>query len=366
LPEPSVSVGWMGDIAPFTVQRGDPSSYRSVGAVQTIPFPGKRRLRAEMAGKEVQSAELDAEAVRRRLTAEVKSAYYDYWFYSKALQVTNRNKDLLQKLSEISEARYRVGKGLQQDVLRSQVEISLLMQKLTTLEQQRAAAQARLSTLMARGPDSQLPPAADIQQAAFNVPLEELYQLARRNDTELQRNQRLIERSQLAAGLARKDRLPDLSVGYTYQQRPLMPDMHGMMFTINVPVFYQSRQRAAIQEATEERISAERSRDNRQNELYFQLKQDYLAAKAGEQLLRLYSEGVVPQASLALESSMSAYQAGTADFQTMIGNFITVLNYETDYFRELANYQTALARLESLTGSELTNSPAAAADRSTR
>jgi outer membrane protein TolC len=139
-----------------------------------------------------------------------------------------------------------------------------------------------------------------------------------------------------------------------YQQRPAMPDMHGLTFTVNVPVFYKSKQREAVRQATEERIASERSRDNRQNELYFELKQQYLAAKASEELLRLFSQGIVPQSSLALESSMASYQVGTADFLTVFQNFSTVLNYEIDYYRELANYQMALARIEPLVGVDLT------------
>jgi outer membrane protein TolC len=168
----------------------------------------------------------------------------------------------------------------------------------------------------------------------------------------------MIERNQLAVNLAQKDYYPDLSVGYMYQQRPMLPDMHGMTFTINVPVFYKSKQREAVRQATEERLAAESGRDNRQNELNFELKQQYLAAKASDELLRLFSEGVVPQSSLALESSMSAYQVGTVDFLSVIGNFSTVLNYEIDYYRELANYQTALARMESMVGVDLTSTVA--------
>ena len=97
--------------------------------------------------------------------AEVKTAYYEYFFYDKALQITRKDKELLQKLSSISEARYKVGKGMQQDVLRSQIEITMLLQKITVLEQQRATAQARLNTFMARDPGSPLPP-----QPASNLP----------------------------------------------------------------------------------------------------------------------------------------------------------------------------------------------------
>jgi outer membrane protein TolC len=131
--------------------------------------------------------------------------------------------------------------------------------------------------------------------------------------------------------------------------------MHGLTFTINVPVFYKTKQRESVAQATEEQIVAEHSQRNRQNELNFELKQQYLAAKASDELLRLFSQGIVPQSSLALESSMSSYQVGTADFLTVIGNFSMVLNYEIEYYRELANYQTSLARIESMVGEELTS-----------
>jgi outer membrane protein TolC len=359
LPDPTLSIAWAGNIQPFSVQRGDPSSYRGVSAAQMLPLFGKRGLRRDIAGKEADASQWDEEAVRRRVAAEVKAAFYDYWYYDKAIRTTQQNHDLLTKLSQIAEARYRVGKGMQADVLRSQVEISILLQKLTVLEQQRATAQARLNALMARDSDTPLPPAADIASPPpLNYSLDDLYKLARQNDPEYQRMQKMVERNQLAINLAQKDYYPDLSVGYMYQQRPLMPDMHGMTFTVNIPIFYKTKQREEVHQAKEEELSASSARDNRQNELYFDLKQNYLAAKASDNLLKLFAQGVVPQSSLALESSMSAYQVGTVDFLTLMGNFTTVLNYQTDYYRELANYQTSLARMEALTGAELTSAQA--------
>ncbi len=355
MPDPMVGIGWAGNIAPFSVQKDDPASYRALTATQQLLYPGKLKLRGEIASKEADAAQWDLETARRRVAAEVKAAYYNYWFYDRAIQTTQKDKDLLTKLSQISEARYRVGKGIQQDVLRSQVEISLLLQRLTVLEQQKKTAETRLNTLLARDPEAPLPPAASFQQASLDYSLDDLYKLARQNDTDLQRERRMVERNLLAANLAEKDYRPDLTVGYMFQQRPAMPDMHGLTFTVNVPIFYKSKQREEVRQATEERLASERSRDNRQNELYFEVKQQYLAAKASADLLRLFSEGVVPQSSLALESSMSSYQVGTADFLTVMGNFSTVLNYEIDYYRELANYQTALARMEPLVGTELTS-----------
>lgn len=353
LPDPKVSVGWAGNIAPFDVQEGDPSSYRGITAMQEIPYPGKLKLRGQIADREVEAAYWEYTATSRRVVADVKAAYYDYYFVEKAIEITLKNKDLLEKLAQIAAVRYQVGKGVQQDVLRAQVEVSRLLQRLTILEQQRRTAQVRLNTLLFRDPESPIPPPAPFEKAVFAYTLDELYQLARQNDTDLQREQRMIERNQIAVNLARKEYYPDFSVGYMYQNRPRMPEMHGFTFTLNIPVFYKTKQREGVNEATQELLSTQRSRESRETTLFFEVKEQYLAAKASEKLADLYSGAVVPQSALALESSMASYQVGTVDFLTMLNNFVTVLDYEVGYYESLTNYQKALARLEVFTGIDL-------------
>src|SRR6516164_6958126 len=77
LPDPEASVGWMGNLAPFSLQEGDPSSYRGVGVMQSFPYPGKLKLRGDIASQEVEMAQWEYETVSRRVAAEVKTAYYE-------------------------------------------------------------------------------------------------------------------------------------------------------------------------------------------------------------------------------------------------------------------------------------------------
>ncbi len=307
LPDPMVSVGWAGNLAPFSVMTGDDSSYRGVTVSEQFPYPGKLKLRGEIASKEAVAAQADYEAIRRRVTAEVRAAYFDYFYFDRAIQTTERNKELLEKLSKIAEARYRVGKAMQADVLRSQVEISLLIEKLTVLEQQRETAQARLNVSMVRPPESPLLPAAEVEPATIKYSLDELYALAADNDTTVLRNKTMVEKGHLGVALAQREYRPDIGVSYMYQQRSALQDMNGVTFSVNIPVFYKNKQRQGVTEASEELMSAEKMRDSRLNEVKFDLKQQYLSAKASERLLTLYSKGVVPQSSLALESSMASY-----------------------------------------------------------
>ncbi|MGC0773712.1 MAG: TolC family protein, partial [Candidatus Acidiferrum sp.] len=291
---------------------------------------------------------------RRQVASEVKVAYYEYFYFTKAIEITKKDRDLLQKLASIAQELYRVGKGMQQDVFRAQVQVSRIDQKLIVFRQQEETARARLNTLLYRDPELPLPPAAPFTPAEFNASLEDLYTLAHQNDPGLERGRRMIEGNRYAVSLARKAYDPDFSVGYTYQQRPLMPDMHGVMVGINIPIFFRTKQREGVIEASHNLSGAQRDLETRMTMVNFEIKQEFLAATASRDLSNLYSKAIVPQSSLALESSMSAYEVGKVDFLSMLTNFVDVLDFEVSYYEELSKFESALARLEPLVGTELT------------
>jgi outer membrane protein TolC len=353
LPDPTVGVGWMGNIRPFSVQHLDPSSYRGVSAMQEFPYPGKLKLRGDIARKDVDAEQWNLEATRRQIRAEVKSAYYELAAVDQALSVTQRNKDLLEKLARIAEEKYKVGKGLQQDVIRSQVEVSRILQTFTLLNQRRRTLVAKLNSLRLRPADSPIVPLGTVEKTNLNYSLDELTEKGVANSPEIRRQEQLIEQSQYAVNLARKDYYPDFRVGYDYQQRPDLPDMHGFNVGINIPIFYKKKQREEVREATFTVESGKQSREAIRTAVLFQVKEQYLQAKASEELLTLYSKALVPQSALALESSMASYQTGALDFESLLANFQSVLEYEVNYYEELANYQKALVSLEQVTGLDL-------------
>jgi len=353
-PDPQLSIGYMGDPAPFKTQANDPSSFRQFGVMQEIPYPGNRELRGRIAEKEVDAETWNVEAARRRVRAEVKLAYYELWGVDRALDITQKNKDLLEKLARIAEERYKVGKGLQQDVLRAHVEVTRVLQRLTILRQRRRTLEARLNSLLLRPPDSPFGPLEAVEKSSFAYALDELLEKGVANVPEIRRQEQLIEQSQVAVNLARRDYYPDFSVGWDYQNRGSgQPEMYGLRFTVNLPVFYKSKQRQALSEASFSLAATREMREAAKTTLLFQVKEQYLTARASEELLTLYAKGIVPQSMLALESALAAYKVGSLDFLSLITNFITVLDYEISYYEELANHQKALARIEEITGLEL-------------
>jgi cobalt-zinc-cadmium efflux system outer membrane protein len=353
LPDPTVQVGWMGNIRPFSVQHLDPSSYRGISAMQEFPYPGKLKLRGQMAEKDVEAERWNLEAARRQIKAEVKAAYYELWAVDQALTITQKNKDLLEKLARIAEEKYKVGKGLQQDVIRAQLEVSRILQTFTMLNQRRRTLAGKLNSLLLRPSDTPLGQLAPVEKSGLTYSLDELIEKGVANSPEVRREEQLIEQSRYAVELARRDYYPNFRAGYDYWQRPAMPDMHGFTVGINIPVFYKKKQREGVREATFALESTRQNREALRTAVLFQVQEQYLQAKASDELLTLYTKALVPQSALALESSMTAYQTGSLDFESLLSNFGSVLEYEVNYYQELANYEKALVNLEQITGLEL-------------
>ncbi len=353
LPDPTVTLGWLGEPIPFDITDNFPPSYRGFSATQAFPFPGKLKLRGKIADRDSRAAWWEYEAARRSVVSEVKVAYFEYAYFYKALEIIENNRILLNRLTKIAETRYEAGKGLQQDVLKGQVELSQLLERITILSEEEQTAVARINTLLNRDPETPLAAPAPLAQTQLSYTVDELYRLAHANDTGLQRDQRTIERDQDSVALARKSYDPDFSVSYMYQQRPNLADTQGLFVTLNIPIFYKSKQRQQVLEASRSLMSDRSVQANRQTTVNFLVKEQFIAVRQASKLAVLYSQAIVPQSSQTLESSELAYQTGQADFLTMLDNFINLLDFQVNYYRQVSDYQIALARLEPLIGVEL-------------
>jgi outer membrane protein TolC len=349
LPDPTLTVSYMGDPVPFKVMDNDPSSYRGITVMQMLPLGGKRALQRDVARKDVAVEEVSEDTQRRNLVTEARAAFFDYYYYGVALDITSRNHQRLQQLAEITESRYRVGKAMQQDVLRAHLEISMLLQRKAALQQQQLTAAARLNTLMGRPSSAPLAPAAEPAPSTL-PPLEALTPKAEANDLMLAREARMGERESAALALSHKEGIPDLNVGYMFQQRTGLPDMYGMQFTVNLPFFHRERIQQEVAEGELRVRAARQAQQARRLELGYELQQNYSAATTAKQMVDLYDQAILPQAELALESAQSAYTVGNVDFLTVLTSYTAIYSYQLDYYRQRADYEIALSRIGGLTG----------------
>lgn len=352
-PDPTLSFGYMGGIGRAFLSPNAPGAFQQVGASQEIPYPGKLALKGRVASTEVDQTRWNYEDVRRRLIADLKLAYFDYVLTERSLAIVQRNKVVLDQFRQIAEAQLAVGKGLQQDVLKAQVEISLLLERITMLERDRGAMQARINGLLYR--DLAAPIDANLLFSAAPLPpLEALKAQVADRYPALKRDERGIDRGQQALQLANKELLPDFAVDVTsWRQASGMPWLLGVNFTVKVPIYFQRKQRPMIAEAAAGLYAAKRTRENTLAMGSVQLTEEYLAAESSRRLMDLYSGSVLPQARLALESSQASYQVGKADFLTLLTNFMTVLTYEVNLEEQTARYRQGLARIEPFIAEDL-------------
>jgi outer membrane protein, heavy metal efflux system len=170
----------------------------------------------------------------------------------------------------------------------------------------------------------------------------------------LQREEKMIQRREAAVNAARKEYYPDFTLNGGYYSMGRMPDMYMFRADFKIPLYYFRKQRAAVTEQSQALAATRRGYEAASQSLSYRIQDDFAMAEASARLADLYGKTVIPQAGLTLESSLAAYEAGKVDFLNVLMNAITIVEYEMNYQEELQNFHTALARLEEMTGKELT------------
>jgi cobalt-zinc-cadmium efflux system outer membrane protein len=355
LPDPMFSPGYTSNGNPLPGAQLGVSPTSSIGFMlsQEFPFPGKRKLRGDMASKEAEAEFQDYQAAQLKVLSQLKQAYYRLSYSYAARDVLERNRELLRKLLRITEVRYSVGKAAQQDVFKTQTQLSILEIRLVNLQREHNAREAEISSLLNRAPGSSLGRPFDIQPQELPTSIEELYASASRNAPMLLRDQKMIQRAELAVNMARKEYYPDYTVSAGYFNQGGMPAMYQARVDFKLPAYFWRKQRAGLTEQAQSLAESRHTYEATNQSLHFRIKDDYLMATTSSQLMKLYGQTVVPQATLALESSLASYETGAVDFLSVLTNYIAVLEYEMNYYEELQNFYLALSRLEEMTAMPL-------------
>jgi outer membrane protein TolC len=354
LPDPMVSAGYSSNGRPWPGAGlgTEPTSNIGFMVSQNIPYPGKRDLRAAMANREADAQAQDIETARLSLTARVKQAYYRLAYTYAAGDVLTRNRDLLTTLLAVSENRYATGSAAQQDVIKAQTQLSILELQIARVAQERSTREGELNALRARPAGTPVGRPADLQATPFTLSLDALVAAAQTHSPMLRRDQLMIDRSQLAIAATVKDYKPDFGVSGGYYYMGAMPDMFEFRFDVQIPL-QRAKRAAAVAEQRTLANAARQTYETSRLTLQNSITEDYQMSMTSARLVTLYRDTVLPQARLALESSMASYQTGGVDFLSVLTDFGTVLEYEMTYFDELASYHTAVSRLEEMTGTAL-------------
>ncbi len=359
LPDPKLSFNAL-NLPTDTFSTGQESmTQMQVGISQTFPFPGKLGLREDAAGHEARAADSEVDETRLWLVRSVKSSWWQLFYLDKALEIVVSNQALLREFVVIAQTKYTVGKGLQQDVLLAQLELSGLLDQEVRLTGMRRNEEARLNALL-NWPTSR-------QLTLANTPDSALPSLLKEDDlhkqAEIERPLLTAQRSYIHAArsrvdLAEKDYYPDFNIGAAYGFRGGenngidRPDVASLLFSMSLPIYTDSKQDKAVDQRSSELMQQNYKLQDTLEQVREEISRaiaDY--KRAGEQT-ELYKNGIIPQARQTVDSMLAGYQVNKVDFLNLVRSQVTLYNYETQYWLSYSSAQQALAALEAVVGSK--------------
>jgi cobalt-zinc-cadmium efflux system outer membrane protein len=327
---------------------------------QNIPFPGKLGLKKDASRSMARRAEKEYESAEDFIIGELKQNYYRLYLSERSIEITRRNKLLLEDFAKIAATRYSVGKGAQQDVLKAQVEVSKMMDKLISLEEMNKTVRAKINILLNREPQHSLGQTDDLTFRRLDYTEEQLQDLAVGSNPALKGMGFSVEASRSAYRLARREYLPDftLSVSYRLRDEVQMDPVRGVNFFsasagINLPLYFWSKQKKKVQEKELDLESARRKYESEENKLRYNVSLLFYSLSKYTQEVELYRTAILPQARQSLESAKSGYQVDKVDFLTLVNNQLTLYNYEIAYHQALSSYFVTIAKLEEMVGRSL-------------
>ncbi|MBI2882497.1 MAG: TolC family protein [Candidatus Methylomirabilis oxyfera] len=324
---------------------------------QRLPFPGKLRLRGEVATQEQAMAAARYQAKEREVIAAVKKSYSDLFMADRNIEITQEQLDLLQRILKTAEVRYTVGKVTQQDVIKAQVEQSDLINRLIVSEQERQSAEARLNTLLNRSTDAPIGRTTEREPSATALEQEELFRLTIESNPELREAASSVKRAELSHELAiRNQKYPDfmLGAGYWYAPQANFQHTYSAMLTFTIPFFWtKTRHDKEVEEASAQIARGEASYRAVKNLVFLEARDNLLKSNAARKSVTLYRTGLLPQAELSLKSAEAAYETGRLEFTGLLEAERALREVRLGYYRALVTLEQSLADLERAVGRDI-------------
>ncbi len=331
LPDPQFTAQQVnaGSPRPFAGYTNSDFAYFGLGVSQDFPYPGKLRLRGELAKRDAEVMQQQYESARRSVTTGVKAAYFQLSYLSKTLGILESDGQLLEQVEKAAEARYRSGMGNQHDLLQAQTERTKLLREITMHHLEVAKTQARIKQLLNRSQSSPDIEPADLPETALPYSFDELLSAAKSQYPTIAGAQKLVD---------------DPAQFRAY---------YMLSFSARVPIYRSRKQRPELAQAEADLNKSRAEVEVQTQQVSLDLRTEFEIVQKTAELLKIYREGLLPQARAEFEAGVAAYQNNRQDFQALLASFLDVLHLDEEYWQSAAERETALARVEELTGLSL-------------
>lgn len=354
LPDPKLTVQHftVGSPRPFAGYTNSDFAYVGVGASQELPYPGKLRLRGAVAAGEAQSLHAQVNVAQAALADGIKADYIQLAYLQETFPLLEANKAELDQLIKDATLHYEVGQGMQQDVLQAQIERTKLVREVAMHHERVAEVEAHLKGLLHRDQMSPDIVAQPLDESSLKMPVADLMALVRAQNPQVQADAHTSGMEEARVASARREGKPDFELGYMYQNTDRKYRDYYML-TLQMTLPRKKRVDAEVAEAAERFAQSADVLDAHVQERMTEVRQQYAKATSASEILADYREGLVPQSEAAYRATLNAYSSNREQFAHVVTSFLTLLNLREEVLQTLADHETALAHLETLTGASL-------------
>ncbi|MBN2365407.1 MAG: TolC family protein [Calditrichaeota bacterium] len=359
LPDPVLGLGFMNVPVDNFVFDREPMTGKQLSLMQMVPFPGKLGVRKQIARDDADIEKWKYMDRRNSLINQLKNNYYELFFVHKAIETNRNNQKVLEQLVQVAETRYRVGKGIQQDILSAQVAISKMTDNLLILQQKKKMLESTINVLLNRPPKQFRGIPVEIKTESLDLNLEEIMHIARENNPFLMIRESTVRQNENRVKLARKEYLPDLSVQISYTRREeLQNGMPGVdfisgMVNVTLPVYFWKKQNKQVEKNRLQEMSSRSLYQSAVTLIRENLEITYQDLKKNQKRMELFESGIIPLIRQSLQSALSAYQVDKIDFLSVLDNQMKLYEYELEFYRIVTDYMKNIAELELIAGKEL-------------
>lgn len=356
LPDPTARFTYFGE----NIETRVGPQERKLGASQKIPFPAKLALKGKANSKRAQMLQRQYEAMKREIIKNVKFIFYDIFWMDKAIQITEEEKIILESLEKVAQRHYEVHRAPQQDVVKVQVELSRLIDKLFLFRQNRKSLVSKLNSILNRSQDSECEKIADLSLNEFPYPCDKLQEIASSLNPELSAADLNIQRAEYEKSLAQLDYVPDVTfsidyipVGGGHTTHPEDgKDSWMVTAAINIPLWFQ-KLGAQLKEKEALLESAKKNQENIKNTVEYEVDDMCLKISTYKDIISLYKTALIPQTEQSFEVAKIGYESGKVDFLNLLDAERVLLQTRLAYYKAMVDYQKSIAYLERIVGKDL-------------
>jgi outer membrane protein TolC len=323
--------------------------------MQSVPWFGKRDLKREAGEAGADQARGRSAATWAELSAQIKSAYAQYYYVAGSQKITRDLLDLVVQMEKVAQVRYANGLAAQQDAVRAQVEQTAMKTELVGLDNARRQVEARLNALLSR--PMTLPLAAPQQLRGIPATARPenyaaLESRIREHNPDLFVEEAGIRASEKNRELAYKNRYPDFALGISPTQSGSAVREWGVMVELNIPLQQETR-RSQERESEAMLAAAKARKEATANRILSALAENLSGLDAAQRTGLLSASSLLPQANVTFESALTGYQNGRVDFATLLDALRQVLNARLEVLKSQTDAQMRLAEIERLLGEDL-------------